>query len=123
LATGKQALTSERLASRKETFIMKKKGGVDKNGNFVLTVTYNTDSTWEMNKLEEVLADPETKARVVDYDEDYVKVRYPLELGVSKEEEPDTDNSAEDDDTSSADDEEVKDTDTDHHDAMSEDTL
>jgi hypothetical protein len=94
---------------------MKKTGGVDKHGDFVLTVTYNTDSTWEMNKLEELLADHETKARVVDYGEDFVKVQYPLALRVSKEEEPDTDNSAEEDEAPPADDEEVKDTDNDNH--------
>jgi len=99
---------------------MRKTGGVDKNGNFVVTVIYDTSSTWEVNKLEEVLADPETKARVVDYGEDFVKARYPLELGVSKEE-LDTDSlEEEEDDSSPADDEDVNDTDGDNHESMFE---
>jgi hypothetical protein len=101
---------------------MKKIGGVDENGDFVFTEIYNTKSTWEMMELERVLTDPEKKARVVDFSEDYVKVRYPFDLRVSKEE-LDTDSLEEEEDTSSADDEEVNDTDTDHHDGMSEDTL
>jgi hypothetical protein len=80
-------------------------------------VIFNTDSSWEVNELERFLADSETKGKVEDYGEDFVKVRYPLDLGVSKEEEPDTDSLEEEEDTS-PDDEEVNDTDTDLHESM-----
>jgi hypothetical protein len=105
---------------------MKKTGGVDKNGDFVITVTYNTKSTWELNELERVLADSETKDKVEDYGENFVTVRYPLDLRMSKEEEHDTDSSEEEEeeeDTSPADDEDANDTDSDKHESMSEDTL